>query len=92
MKDNTINKSTLIIISTAFALLLCAAAPATAAETKGKSGSALYADNCGRCHSERYPTERTDKHWKTIMMHMRVRAQLTGTDANKILEYLTSSN
>ena len=40
------------------------------------SGAELYSMHCNRCHPERYPTERTAAQWKTIMLHMQVRANL----------------
>jgi mono/diheme cytochrome c family protein len=55
---------------------------------KKLDGAALYATHCNRCHAERYATERTDAQWKTIMLHMQVRAQLPGKDAKAILKYL----
>ncbi len=65
------------------------AAPAAAkAEKKKLSGSDLYAMHCNRCHPERYATERTAKEWKTIMLHMRVRANLPAEQAKAILKYL----
>jgi hypothetical protein len=68
------------------------------ADTGGKpakkklTGEQLYAINCNRCHAERYPTERTDAQWKTIMLHMRTRAQLPAEDAKAILRYLQENN
>lgn len=59
---------------------------------KERTGAELYAMNCARCHAERYPTERTDAQWKTIMLHMRVRAQIPASDAKKTLEYLKENN
>ncbi len=55
---------------------------------KRLSGATLYAINCNRCHPERYPTEWTASQWKTIMMHMRVRANLPAVQARAILRYL----
>lgn len=52
------------------------------------TGEQLYAINCSRCHTERYPTEHTEAQWKTILMHMRVRANLPADQAKKILKYL----
>src|SRR6266568_8217358 len=52
------------------------------------SGADLYAMNCNRCHPERYATERTAGQWKTIMVHMRVRANLPTEQAKSILKYL----
>lgn len=68
------------------------------ADTGGKpakkklTGEQLYAINCNRCHAERYATERTDAQWKTIMLHMRTRAQIPAADAKAILKYLQENN
>jgi mono/diheme cytochrome c family protein len=67
------------------------APPATTvkkAEKKSLTGAELYAINCNRCHSERYATEFTSAQWKTIMIHMRVRANLPAAQAREILKYL----
>lgn len=63
------------------------AKPATKAEKK-LTGAELYAINCNRCHPERYATEYTAAQWKTIMTHMRVRANLPAKQAKEILKYL----
>ena len=52
------------------------------------TGQELYALNCNRCHPERYPTEFTAAQWKTIMVEMRVRANLPADQARAILKYL----
>ena len=52
------------------------------------TGAELYSMHCNRCHPERYPTERTAAQWKTIMLHMRVRANLPASQAKIILKYL----
>ncbi|MDE3068581.1 MAG: hypothetical protein KGJ60_13685 [Verrucomicrobiota bacterium] len=52
------------------------------------TGEELYQINCNRCHSERYPTEFTAAQWQTIMLEMRVRANLPAEQSRKILEYL----
>ena len=59
---------------------------------KKLDGEQLYAINCSRCHTERYPTERTDAQWKTILMHMRIRANIPADQAKKILKYLKENN
>jgi hypothetical protein len=63
-------------------------AKAKADKPKKLSGQELYAINCNRCHAERYPTEFTAAQWKTLMMHMRVRANLPAEQAKAILKYL----
>lgn len=62
--------------------------PEKPAETNALSGATLYAINCSRCHQERYPKEFITAQWKTIMIHMRVRANLPAAQANEILKYL----
>jgi hypothetical protein len=62
--------------------------PAKKAEVKKLTGAELYQINCNRCHPERYPTEFNSAQWKTIMTHMRVRANLPAAQAKLILKYL----
>ena len=59
---------------------------------KQLSGAELYSMHCNRCHPERYPTERTAAQWKTILMHMRVRANLPAEHARIILKYLQENS
>ena len=70
-------------------------APAKVAEAKPAkkvkkklTGAELYSINCNRCHPERYPTEFNSTQWKTILIHMRVRANLPAAQAKQILKYL----
>jgi|ERR1035437_1544760 cytochrome c5 len=64
-----------------------AAKPAAPAKKK-LNGAELYAINCNRCHPERYPTEFTSGQWETLMLHMRVRANLPTKQAKVILKYM----
>ncbi len=59
-----------------------------AAGTTGKSGAELWADNCVRCHNIRSPSNYSPAQWEVIMMHMRLRANLTPEEHKKILEFL----
>ena len=52
------------------------------------NGAELYALHCNRCHPERYATERTADQWKTILLHMRTRANLPAEQARAILQCL----
>jgi hypothetical protein len=56
------------------------------------TGAELYSINCNRCHPERYPTERTAAQWKTIMLHMQVRANIPVSQAKLILQYLQGNS
>ncbi len=64
------------------------AEPEKKAEKPKLTGAELYAINCNRCHPERYATEFTSAQWKTLMLHMRVRANLPATQAKEVLKYL----
>jgi hypothetical protein len=57
-------------------------------QKKQLAGAELYAINCSRCHPERYPTEWNPAQWKTLMLHMRVRANLPAVQAKVIAKYL----
>lgn len=52
------------------------------------SGAELYAVNCNRCHPERDPSEFTAAQWETMMIYMRVRANLPASHARAITRYL----
>jgi hypothetical protein len=62
------------------------------AEQHVLSGAELYSMHCNRCHAERYPTERTAAQWNTILLHMRVRANLPAAQARTILKYLQENS
>ena len=68
--------------------------PATNALAPGTqlTGVELYSIHCNRCHQERYPTERTGAQWKTIMLHMQVRANIPVRQARLILQYLQENS
>jgi mono/diheme cytochrome c family protein len=98
MRSTLINKR-LVVLAGALALaslflsvVLAHAEPEKKTETKPApkklTGAELYAVNCARCHPERYATEFTAAQWKTIMIHMRVRANLPAAQAKEILKFL----
>ena len=85
--------SALAVVTAVAAVVSIALADTGQKPSKKKlTGEQLYAINCNRCHAERYATERTDAQWKTVMMHMRTRAQIPAADAKAILKYLQENN
>lgn len=56
------------------------------------TGAELYSIHCNRCHPQRYPTERTAANWKTIMLHMQVRANIPVKQSKLILKYLQDNS
>jgi hypothetical protein len=59
---------------------------------KQLTGAELYSMHCARCHPERYPNERTSAQWKTVALHMRVRANLPADHFRKLLKYLQDNS
>jgi len=55
------------------------------------SGEELWSMNCQRCHNIRPATMYSNAQWDVIVHHMRVRANITGSDQRAILEFLKSS-
>jgi cytochrome c2 len=89
---------TIIIFCAALTWLIgCAAnqdsgqvAAGTTPSAAEKSGAQLWAENCVRCHNIRSPSNYSPAQWEVVMMHMRVRANLTPQEHKKILEFLKS--
>src|ERR1700682_5786570 len=44
------------------------------------SGQELWSNNCLRCHNIRPPTMYSNAQWDVIVHHMRVRANITGSE------------
>jgi hypothetical protein len=57
-----------------------------------KAGARLWGENCAHCHSSRPPTAYSDGEWDVVMLHMRVRGNLTAEEHRKIAEFLKLSN
>ena len=55
-------------------------------------GARAWAENCTRCHNARSPLERNDSDWAIIVGHMRVRANLTKSQATAVAIYLQAIN
>lgn len=56
------------------------------------SGEELWSNNCQRCHNLRSPAMQTPVEWQIIVHHMRVRANITGSDARAIADFLKSAS
>lgn len=92
---NTMKVLSLAAVAGAMILAGCSTtSPAGAGGTASAkpSGSRLWAQNCARCHNSRSPSELSPAQWDVVMIHMRVRAGLTGDDSRSILEFLQTAN
>ena len=79
----------MFIITGLFILGGCAT---TRSVGSAKSGAQLWGENCSRCHNAPSPSSFSDFEWETIGIHMRVRANLTEEETNKIIEFLRMAN
>jgi cytochrome c1 len=57
-----------------------------------KTGMQLWGENCIRCHNAPPSSDYSPAQWETIGMHMKLRANLTDDETNKIVGYLKSAN
>jgi hypothetical protein len=57
-----------------------------------ESGAQLWAENCMRCHNLRSPETYSSAQWEVAVHHMRLRANLTGEEAQKITAFLKSAS
>jgi len=94
MKDTNRNRTGKVAIISG--LLLIGAGNAAAQDNGDPMafvrGAQSWADNCARCHNMRDPAEFRDDVWEPTVLHMRIRAGLTGQEARDILTFLQKSN
>ena len=64
----------------------------TSKTVTAKNGMQLWGENCIRCHNAPSSGDYSNAQWETIGMHMKLRANLTDVETNKIVEFLKSSN
>jgi len=57
-----------------------------------KTGLQLWNENCMRCHNNPTPADYSDDEWDVVIDHMRVKANLTDKESDKITEFLKSAN
>ena len=57
-----------------------------------ESGAQLWSQTCARCHNLRSPETYSPAQWEVAVHHMRLRANLTGEEAAKIVAFLKSAS
>jgi mono/diheme cytochrome c family protein len=83
---------TILVFALPLAVGLFLAGSCASSKVAMRSGAQLWGENCIRCHSTPSPAAYNDVDWSTIGLHMRVRANLTADETNKIVEFLQSAN
>ena len=91
-----LRKSWILALSVSILLGACGSlafpAKGQAGTNELAKGAELWANNCRRCHNYRSPATLTDAQWDVAVLHMRVRANLTGEEHRSILAFLQSGN
>ncbi len=77
---------------TILASLLISACSSSENASVRKSGAQIWGQSCVRCHNAPSPTTFSDMQWETIGQHMRIRANLTSKQAEKVVEFLKMAN
>lgn len=57
-----------------------------------KSGAVLWGENCTRCHGAPNAGSFSEQQWDVIGKHMRIRANLTADETEKIVGFLKQTN
>lgn len=77
------------------AFIFAVVAPLQAGDGKATvdhSAARLWEQTCSRCHNLRPAKSFSDAQWEVIVHHMRVRANLTRTQAETVTRYLKEAN
>ncbi|MCB0656846.1 MAG: cytochrome c [Saprospiraceae bacterium] len=88
MKQRTIIQALFFLLLLISMIMSCK----TPESITGKSGAVLWSENCQRCHNLPASTMYNDDQWATIGQHMRLRANLTNAELDKVITFLQSSN
>lgn len=86
------NLKTIFVFALPLAVGLFLAGSCVSARVSMKTGAQLWGENCMRCHNAASPAAYNNTDWETIGLHMRIRANLTAEETNKIVEFLQSAN
>lgn len=88
-------KGTIILFGVVVAFYtigLISSCSSTSTLASNRSGAQLWGENCMRCHNAPSPVTFSDVEWEVAVTHMRIRANLTELESNKIVEFLKSAN
>jgi hypothetical protein len=81
-----------LVLAVALALSAVAAENGPTEKELSRRGETLWAQYCGLCQNAHPGSEFTRLEWETLMLHMRVRANLPAEDAEAMRVYLQSSH
>lgn len=88
-------KKLLLILSLFFVtgyIVLSTSGCSVSKKTASKSGAQLWAEHCNRCHNAPGPGEFSDANWEIVGTHMQVRANISKTEIDKVIDFMKSAN
>ncbi len=86
------NIKTIFVFALPLAVGLFLAGSCVSTKVAMKTGAQLWGENCIRCHNTPSPAAYNNVDWETIGLHMRVRANLTAEEIDKVVDFLQSAN
>lgn len=92
MKTYKIFVLVLIAAGVMLALTIVSCSTEQSAAYKNRVGAQIWGETCIRCHNTPSPASYNDTDWETIGLHMKVRANLTAEQSNKVFEFIKSAN
>ncbi|WP_456376252.1 c-type cytochrome [Lutibacter sp.] len=92
MKKYKILGITTLALGILTVLMLKSCSAEQVATYQNKSGAQLWGENCIRCHNTPSPAAYNDTDWTTIGLHMRIRANLSKEQSEKIFAFIKSAN
>ena len=81
-------KAIIIVASVAISISLLTNGCSTTKGIVAKAGDQLWAENCVRCHNAPPSSAFNSDQWEDISTHMRLRANLTQEESDKIVAFL----
>ncbi|MBP6218201.1 MAG: hypothetical protein KA436_06420 [Oligoflexales bacterium] len=57
-------------------------------EEDGTPGRLLWLSRCSTCHNLRNPRDFSKERWRLLMMHMKIKSNLTSQENDKILKFM----
>jgi len=77
-----------LVIAVVSTMTLIAGCATTSPKTERASGAQLWAQKCQSCHNAPPPSTWNTQQWDVVIYHMRIKANLTNKEAQKIVAFL----
>lgn len=92
LKTNELHLWAMVAAMILFLITIAISCSSTSQISAAKGGAQLWGENCLRCHNAPSPETFSDTEWDVAVMHMRIRANLTDEEAEKVVDWLKTAN